>query len=183
MSTSETFTIDAGPCPCGNGRIAKHVTSQDNPWSSVDIHYSLECPTCSKNWQLRDRYIVQLSSEGSHNAARAKQSAVSASLKRLVNELVSDYFHKLSAKSKKAEHAEMTRLGITSLSYNGYLKHRRQGGTIEEAASGIANRAFLLAEAAAVGKKDALVALLSGYDCASKDVADAAAQIVRKRVD
>jgi hypothetical protein len=44
MSTSETTHSAIGNCPCGNGKIIESYTTQDNPWSSADIGFSIVRP-------------------------------------------------------------------------------------------------------------------------------------------
>jgi hypothetical protein len=52
MSTSEKWTNDYSPCPCGNGKILEHVESPDNPWSRMSRYYSLDCEVCSSEYVL-----------------------------------------------------------------------------------------------------------------------------------
>jgi hypothetical protein len=52
MSTTDIGIVEEGPCPCGKGHIAKQVTTQDNPWSTADVCYSIECADCSGAWRL-----------------------------------------------------------------------------------------------------------------------------------
>jgi hypothetical protein len=43
MSTSETVDFELGPCPSGGGNIIQSITTQDNPWSSAQVSYSIDC--------------------------------------------------------------------------------------------------------------------------------------------
>src|SRR5205809_6061374 len=56
-------------------------------------------------------------------------------LNKMLGGLVERYFETYAAKSKKAEHAEMMRLGIASGSYQDFLKRRREGRTRGEIAN------------------------------------------------
>lgn len=52
MSTSEKWTNDYSPCPCGKGKILEHVDAPDNPWSRMSYSYSLECEKCLSDYIL-----------------------------------------------------------------------------------------------------------------------------------
>lgn len=183
MSTSETLAFEKGPCPCGAGHIAQHVTTQDNPWSTADIHYTIECPRCSNEWRLEGAALVLRSSESSYLEAKAAESTTSRPLQQLLEQLVSDYFAGLALPTKKAEHAEMARLDITALSYSQYLKHRRSGGALTGACYGLRNEAWLQSLAAAQAREAALEQLVASNRLARQAVDDAASAIVRRSID
>src|SRR5689334_8093734 len=69
MSTSETVSFKACDCPCGAGEVTRHVTTQDNPWSSADIHLTLDCPVCAQAWQLRFEALELIESLQPYRAA------------------------------------------------------------------------------------------------------------------
>lgn len=52
MSTSEQWTSEYGPCPCGKGKILQHWDSPDNPWSRTIVTNELSCGECQKKWVL-----------------------------------------------------------------------------------------------------------------------------------
>ncbi len=144
MSTSETVTFAVGPCPCGAGRIAKHVTTQDNPWSGADICLTIECKVCASEWRLEHSHLVLGRSEIEYHAARKNEESAYKPLRSLVDSLINGYLTAFAAKSKKAELAEMTRLGVTNLPYAQYLKHRAEGKTPAQACHGLRNRPWLI---------------------------------------
>lgn len=182
MSTSETDIFTIGPCPCGAGTIAKHVTTQDNPWSGADIHFSIECKSCAAQWRLEHGHLVLRSSDAEYLAARKNEENAYKPLRILVDSLVEEYLSKFAAKSKKAELAEMTRLGITSLSYAQYRKHRSEGKTPAQACYGLRNPTWLTALAAEQSLDEKLSKLLSAYKAAQQATKNAATKIVRKNI-
>lgn len=183
MSTSETDTFAIGPCPCDAGAIVKHVTTQDNPWSSVDIDFTIECKVCASKWRLEHGHMVLRSSETEYLAARKNEENTYKALRRLVDSLIDYYLVSFAARSKKAEWAEMTRLRITSLSYAQYLKHRSEGKTPTQACYGLQNRAWLAELAAAQSLDNRLEELLSIHEAAQQATKDAAKKIVRKKIN
>jgi hypothetical protein len=176
MSASENDTFDNGPCPCGNSRIVRHVTSYDNPWSGADISYSIECQKCCSEWRFESHVatlLVRRSSEVEYTAALAEQLAASDELSAASQQLVSAYFAKFSAKNKKLEHAELERLGITSWSYRQYLAHRREGGTAATASFASRNTEWLLKQAAGESRHEEIVELLERSERANRATAEA----------
>lgn len=182
MSTSETVVIDKGPCPCGAGHIAQHVTTQDNPWSDADIFYSIECALCRKEWRLEHSTLVNHASETSYVAAAEKNTMAYQSLRAPVDKIVSDYFVRLAAPSKKAEHTEMTRLGICTMSYRQYLDRRRKGETASETCNGLRNEQWLLSQAASESRRSEIQSLIAAYRAAKNESNEASKQIVRRRI-
>jgi hypothetical protein len=182
MSTSETVTLNKGPCPCGAGHIAQHVTTQDNPWSTADTAYSVECLRCCTEWRLENKTLVLRSSEDNYRIAKAKEKAASAPLLSLVNHIVTDYFARFAAPNKKVEHAEMIRPGITAMSYRQYLEHRRKGGSISEASYGLRNEEWLLSEAVAHSRGPELRSLIGTHLAAREAANEASKEIIRRKV-
>lgn len=182
MSISETVTLKKGPCPCGGGYIAQHVTSQDNPWSSADVAYSLECAKCSSEWRLDGTTLVLRSSEVPHASAARAEEAAAQPLRALVRQIVAQHFASFTAPTKKAEHAELQRLGICNLSYRQYLEHRKAGGTIATAAVPARNHAWLDGLALSQGHDQLLTSLTAAHKAAKATRDQTYAQIVRKRV-
>jgi hypothetical protein len=182
MSTSETDTFDLGPCPCGAGHIAKHVTTQDNPWSSADVAYSIECARCSNEWYLDYGTLVLRASERGYNRARENERATYAPLAALTDRIVADYMSNIAARTKKAEHSEMVRLGITGMSYRQYLEHRRGGHPASSACVGLRNESWLLSEATARSLDQELLALMDAHSIARATTSAESKKIVRRRI-
>jgi hypothetical protein len=182
VSTSETITFEKGPCPCGKGHIAQHVTSQDNPWSSVDTAYSIECSRCRIDWRLENAALVLRSSETRYHAAKAQEESKREPLLQLTNEVVDRYFIRCGARNKKAEHAEAIRLNITSMSYRQYLEHRRKGRTAAEACYGLRNQDWLLSQASFESCESELFAMISDYRTAKRKCDEASKDIIRRKV-
>jgi hypothetical protein len=117
-----------------------------------------------------------------YNAARQEEQAKHTVLTRLTNRLVDSYFAKFSAKTKKAEHAEMVRLGITSDSYRGFLKAKAKAKACSELCCARQNINWLtdLARQAAVHEK--FGQLIAEYNDAKKRTSESCGQIVRRRM-
>lgn len=182
MSTSETDIFTVGLCPCGAGTVAKHVTTQDNPWSGADICFTIECKVCASEWRLEHGHLVSRHSETEYRAARNCEENAYKPLRRLVDSLVEGYLTSFAAKSKKAELAEMTRLGITSLSYAQYLKHRSDGKTPAQACNGLRNRPWVTKLAETQSLNNELEKLLAAHEAAQQATKNAAKKIVRKKI-
>lgn len=184
MSTSETVTFEKGLCPCGDGRIVQRVTTQDNPWSTADISYSIECQKCCSDWRLEatSPVIVLRSSETEYLAALPLQHAAFHELSTASEQIISNYFTNLAVKNKKSEHAELQRLGLTSMNYRQYLAHRNVGGTAASASHGLRNTAWLLSQAATVSRYDEIVELIDRYERARRATTTAANLIIRRKV-
>ncbi|MGO1069622.1 hypothetical protein [Lysobacter sp. CA199] len=184
MSTSETTTHDRGPCPCGNGTIIQHVTTQDNPWSSADSSYSIDCEECRNKWHRENEapFFVLRSSETEHIAARQQEGAAYAAFDALSERLIADYFLSFPAKNKAREHAEMERLNLTSMTYRQYLAHRRSEESVASACDGRRNIDWILDQAAACGMQSKAAELLDRYEASKKLSSEAARRIERWRI-
>lgn len=127
MSTWEKWTDVVGSCPCGAGRILRHVESPDNPYSKTTSSLEIECETCVRTWRLEafSEVLVNIASEAEYKQASPKSSATHQTLRREVAAIVDRYFSGLALTTKKAEYAELTRLGLTSISYRDFTAARR----------------------------------------------------------
>ncbi len=182
MSTSETIVFDVGPCPCGGGQISKRVVSQDNPWSSVDISYSINCPTCSREWRIKNESLVLWSSETLHNASLIAERAARDALHELLQTIVDNHFADFSAPTKKAEHMELQRLDLTNMSYRQYLEHKRKGGSFCTAVTPLRNRTWIQEAAKLLHVERQLEDLSEAYSQARQVRTHTGTQIVRKRI-
>ena len=126
--------------------------------------------------------MVLRSSETNYRIARAKEEAALTPLRSSVDQIVTDYFAGFAASTKKAEHAEMVRLGITAMSYRQYLDHRRKGETISQACNGLRNEEWLLSEAAAHSREAELRSLIAIHLAAREATNEASKEIVRRKV-
>lgn len=166
MSTSDTSTFDSNVCPCGRGRILKHVTTQDNPWSSADISYELSCASCEVDWMLESSGVALVSrrEEIESNAAREVWLEGGRPLHELAETLVNRYFSQFAAKSKKAEWQEMQRLDIYTSNYRNFLQDRAKGKQPGQIAYGLRNRSWLTALAKEEGRDSELAGLIAAWD-------------------
>lgn len=185
MSTSETVTFDANVCPCGQGKILKHVTTQDNPWSSADIVYELGCEICRADWVIERSAatLVSRTSEARSNAAHDAWWQSVQPLQELVQDLVNNYFAGFAAKSKKAEWGEMQRLDIYVGSYRNFLKSKSDGHTPGEISFGLRNKSWLSSLAKLHNCSEKLEQLIAVYDARKKVWEEAAKKIVRWPLD
>lgn len=182
MSTSETATFELCKCPCGKGRIVKHITTQDNPWSSADIVYEIQCRACSAAWRLDYRRLVLKKSEIQYKNAQLAEKSEHKKLRTIVDELVNQYFTAFAAPSKKAELAEMERLDITTQSYSSFLKGKREGYKPSELCYGLRNPKWLKKLASNQGVEKKLSRLISSMSKAKKTSKIAYDQIVQKKI-
>jgi len=182
VSTSETVTLGANVCPCGKGRIVKHVTTQDNPWSSADISYELECPAClTVGWGLEGSgvFLVRKSTEAAAEAANEAWMQAGKPLHELIGSLVDVYFATFGAKSKKAEFEEAKRLDIYTGSYRNFLKGKSERKTTGQLCYGLRNRTWIASLADAKGCRQRLDSLIETFDRKRAEWEGAAKAVVR----
>jgi hypothetical protein len=183
MSTSETVKFDVGPCPCGRGKITKHVTTQDNPWSSADISHSISCGVCASDWHIDYGRLVQRSTEAPYRKAYVEEQAKYHELDRIVYELTEQYFLSFGAATKKAEHAEMTRLGIFDGNYRSYLRARANGASAGKAASPLRNEKWIAGLARNSGRYEQFHRALLEYQSAQARTRVAEKKIVTRPLE
>lgn len=179
MSTSETVEIELGVCPCGGGNIIQSVTTQDNPWSTADIYQYINCTKCAAEWRLEHRRLVQISSETEYKLARNQELLCRDNLYRVVTPLADEYFKAFAAKTKKAEHEEMVRLGIFNGNYRDFL-NRKRGGSPGNICNALKNPDWVTALARAASMNGELDRLKLEYELAKVRTAVAAKTIVRR---
>jgi hypothetical protein len=182
MSTSETVEFEVGPCPCGNGKIMKHVTTQDSPWSSADISLDIACGNCRAEWRIENSSLVKKSTETAFQMAQAGERPKYDALKHISIRLTDAYFVKFSAKTKKAEHAEMVRLGIYKGSYRDFLKARAKGKSLAAVCHALGNKKWLADLAAEAGVSEEFGRALAEFEVAQKRTSDAYGLIVRRPI-
>jgi hypothetical protein len=180
MSTSETDDFDLGPCPCGAGRLVQSITTQDNPWSSADVSYSIDCPSCSRGSRIDGRKLVNVESEAPYNAAAREERTKYAELMQLCRPIVDSYFQAFAAKTKKAEHAEMVKLEIYSGSYRNFLKDKTERKACSEIAYPLRNPGWLSDLAKRAGVEGELDLRLKEFEDSKKRTSEAYKAIVRK---
>jgi len=181
MSTSETFTFDVSACPCNAGRVVKRVTSQDNPWSGVDVTFSIECPACASEWRIDRTMMVLRSSESAYHAALAADRAAREAVDALVQPLIEQFLTELSAPNKKALHTELTRLNLTTLSYRQFLEHIRKGKNASDAVTS-RNLGWLSSLADTHGVRDHFEKLSQTMKSTGQACTHARQQVVRKKI-
>jgi hypothetical protein len=179
MSTSETSTFPANVCPCGQGSIVKHVTTQDNPWSSADISYELACKVCAGKWRMESGGLVLVESEKSFDAANQAARRTWKDLREISSSLVDDYFDNAPHKSKKAQWEAMTELQIYRDSYRNYLRRRADGETPGSIAVPRGNVPWLLSLAKAKNRLAETNAAIEADTAARKTCDEEAKKIVR----
>jgi len=185
VSTSETVTFDANVCPCGRGKILKHVTTQDNPWSTDDISYELSCPVCATDWQLESTGVALISRHASAetSAANVRWMEAEKPLHSIVEGLVGRYFAQFAAKSKKAEWQKMQRLDIYMGSYRNFLHDKLNNKPAGKIAYGLRNREWLTGLAKQSGQEGELQRLMATWDASRREWEQAARSVKRWPVD
>jgi hypothetical protein len=123
MSTSETDEYTIGKCPCGKGQVIKTMVTQDNPWSSADISYRIECSQCRGDWELSrlGDGLTLLSSKIPTQQASTVRMNARRDLDNYVRSLAAKHYATQNFKTKKAEHAYLVQQGIAVGSYRTYL--------------------------------------------------------------
>jgi hypothetical protein len=154
MSTSETDHYEVQECPCGQGHVMKTIVTQDNPWSSADISFSINCVKCQKEWAIENKNLINISSalpfENSSLVVRSSRQK----LVQLTDPMVDDYFKEFSAKSMKAELRELERLGISNASYDSFRKAKNYGKKLSEICNPFRNREWLVKLAQSNGAEE-----------------------------
>ena len=170
-------------CPCGKGKVIRHVVSWDNPWSGTDASVHLECSNCASEWEL-DRTGSTLTLRSSLmpvNSALREVSAARGALDRYLRALAGQHFNDCALKSKKMEHALLVELKVYGASYGTYLKDRKTRSMAEVCHLG-GNQKFveeLIAQRGDRNQVDALKRVISEKDAALNN---ANAQVVRWQV-
>jgi hypothetical protein len=182
MSTSETYTCGIGACPCGKGQILRSVTTQDNPWSTADIGYSIGCHSCNREWRIQHGSLVNLASEKPFNAAYAAERDRHTELDSVINPLVDSYFSSFAAKTKMVEHAEMKRLGIFQGNYRDYLSQRSKGKAYSQCCYGRRNPTWLQSLADRAGVRSRLDVCIRLLDEAKQASEAASRGVIRMKI-
>ena len=146
------------------------------------MSYAIECSRCATDWRLDHQTLVLRSSEVALANATQVEQLAAARLRTLAQEIVGQFFAAFSAPTKKAEHAELERLGLTNMSYRQYLEHRRGGGTVASAPVPRRNAEWLKQTAAFQGREGELETLSSAHREAKEARQRAYEQVVRRRV-
>lgn len=178
MSTSETDEFDVCACPCGKGKIIKTVTTQDNPWSSADISFALVCGDCRKQWRLERSKLVKISSEADFKAAQIAERQAYQALEQQINPLANAYFEGIVPRTKKAVHAEMVRLGLSSSTYRSFLSRMRDAKSVAATCYPLGNKTWLRGLARRADVLAALDKALREYEEARKRSSEASQRIV-----
>lgn len=183
MSTSEIDEYKLGICPCGKGAVMKTIVTQDNPWSSADVSYRIECNRCQGEWDLSrsgDRLTLRSSTIPADRAGRVLMAA-QHDLDVYVRAPMAEYFAVKSFPTKKAEHAHLIELKIANGSYRTYLQDRKRS-TIGNVGHPSRNPAFVSQLVATHGDQAHHGMLLGKVAEADAAYKTAAAEIVRQDV-
>jgi hypothetical protein len=182
MSTSETVELPAGPCPCGAGHIMKSVTTQDNPWSGADIHYYVGCPKCSSKWMIEHEQLVDRATSLVYKNHKRESDKYWSQLRDLITPLVDKYFDAFAASTKKAELAEMQRLGIASMAYPAFLKEKKEGRTPSQMSYALRNMKWVRELVQGSEVEIQFNCLYDSYKAANDLASAASHKVVRRRM-
>jgi hypothetical protein len=125
---------------------------------------------------------VLRSSTAPYAIASVAEKVALKALHAHANSIVERHFAAFSAPSKKAEHAKLEQLGLTSMPYRQYLEHVRIGGTMVSASAPLRNRPWLDGEATAQGVAAHLDSLTQAYSRAKATLEQSSKNIVRKKI-
>ena len=129
MSKVEYDSWRESDCLCGEGQVTRHVSSTDYPFGGADISYSLDCVRCLRTWRLDGRTFVDRATEGAVNAAYEKLRPISDELRKLASAAIDRHVAAAGLRTRKAELAELERLGLSAGNYRDYTKTRSNGHT------------------------------------------------------
>jgi hypothetical protein len=164
MSKVEHDSWRESGCLCGKGQVTRHVSSTDYPFGGADTSYSLDCPHCLRTWRLDGRMFVDRATEARVNVAYEKLRPVSAALRTLASAIIDRHMAGRGLRTRKAELAELERLGLSAGTYRSYAKARSNGQSPGQAANLYAGLGDLLSiaggDAAEITKLSALCASL-----------------------
>ncbi|MDH0116789.1 hypothetical protein N7379_20060 [Rhizobium pusense] len=166
MSTSETITSNIALCPCGKGHICRSVTTQDNPWSGIDISYGIDCGHCSKTWKASDGYLIHLEEERARSVAFDNVLRAQDAVIELMRPEIEDYFGNAKFRTMSSEHREMNRLSLSPRDIRLYRLGRNEGKDFTDLCYPHRNAIWLMRLAVASGKQEILSRLFENLeDC------------------
>lgn len=180
MATTERWDSEAGPCPCGAGKIMVHVESPDHPWGGGSRAYSISCTTCKKDWEIEGRNFVEKSSKAEHEKARTHLHKISAEIRDIVAKTVDANASTFGTQTAFLKWME--NLGIARGNIALFRKHLKSGKSAGEFAvvsknSDVAN---LCDQSSRISKKDRLAELFRQETAAHNVCNEAAKKIVKK---
>jgi hypothetical protein len=135
MSRTEHDSWKEADCLCGQGQITRHVVSTDYRFGGATVSFELDCAICARQWRLDGTTLVEIETD---RIARSAWNAVMAAYREhslLAAELVDGHIARSALKTKKAELAELNRLGFNAGNYASYTARRREGQSPGEVAA------------------------------------------------
>lgn len=181
MSTSETVESDVSNCPCGNGKVVRSVTTQDNPWSGADVALFIRCAKCSSEWGLSHNTLTLKSSAIPYQQAVVKGSALYKEIEAFAAKIFRRDFEQKILKTKKAQLAYFVENSLTTMDYRRYLKHLSEGRQPWAACRWSSNIDWVLARCTSE-ERSVLNDLLGHYNAACQEREIASKQIVTRKV-
>ena len=127
MSKVEHDSWRESACLCGEGQVTRHVSSTDYPFGGAHVSYSLDCTRCLRKWRLDGRVFVDRETESAVRAAYDKMRPVDDKLKALASAIIDRHIAGADLRTRKAELAELERLGLSAGDYRAYTMARRNG--------------------------------------------------------
>lgn len=179
MSRVEHVSWKESPCLCGKGQVTRHVASTDYVFGSADVSYSLDCRHCSSRWHLNGKTFVDRATKAAEDAAYQSWLAAMTPFSALAVRIIDRHVAAAGLKTRKAELAELVRLGLAVDDYRGYTAARRNGASPGAAASNRRNVAGL----ATIAGPDAseLEALSRKAETLHSAMDNASKQVIRRK--
>jgi len=180
MSTTERWDAEAGPCPCGEGKVKVHVESPDHPWGGGSQTRWIECKKCELDWYIEGKNFVQKSSKAELEAADKYLRTISAEIRDIVVKTVDANAGTFAAQTTFLKW--MDNLGIARGNIAQFRKHLKSGKSAGEFAmvtkkSDVAN---LCDQAGRIGKMERLAELFREEMVAQRACSEAAKKIMKK---
>jgi len=179
MSKVEHDSWRESTCLCGEGQVTRHVSSTDYPFGGADTSYSLDCGRCLGKWRLDGRVFMDRETERAANAAYDKMRPINDELRALASAIIDRHIAGAGLRTRKAELAELERLGLSAGDYRAFTMARRNGHTPGQAANLYRGLGGLKSIAGAdTSEVERLVALGAQLKA---EWEDAASKVIRKR--
>jgi hypothetical protein len=159
MSTSEKFTRNFCPCPCGKGKILEHIDSPDNPWSKTHFSYELECPDCSKEWVLEETTLFNRLARSEMSKCWSEQRKIEGRLGSLGKRAIEDILAERNLESFKKEHRMLTEARVCREGPIRYARARKSGVVASEMCVPIGNIVWIIENLQPSQMKDEIQAL------------------------
>ncbi len=139
MSTSEKWTNDYSPCPCGKGKILEHVDSPDNPWSRISYDYSLECKKCDIKYILGGKELKNRKGHEEADEYFRNFCDIEDELTEICKEAIDEILKSMHIHTPKIEYQTLVNANLCSEGPIRYPRLRKAGKRASDLCQPLAN--------------------------------------------